>query len=151
MAKAIQTKEKNQKKLIQKWWFWTICGVCLVGVIVGLISISLLNREKKIEADEFSVSMMSSSILLSEVYRNGEELEEKYLSKNVVTDAEGGQFIDIVVPENTVFVMGDNRWRTTDSLCCFWIQCYEWANYIVPDNYLIWKVWIRLYPHYTKF
>lgn len=49
------------------------------------------------------------------------------------------------------FVMWDNRWRTTDSLCCFWIQCYDWANYVVPDNYLIGKVWLRLYPNYTKF
>jgi hypothetical protein len=47
--------------------------------------------------------------------------------------------------------MWDNRWRTTDSLCCFWIQCYDWANYVVPDNYLIGKVWVRLYPEYTKF
>ena len=47
--------------------------------------------------------------------------------------------------------MGDNRWRTTDSLCCFGIECYEWANYIVSDKDLIGKVFVRLYPKYTKF
>lgn len=49
------------------------------------------------------------------VYINGEELEEPYLVDDVVTEAENGQFIDIVVPENTVFVMGDNRSHSADS------------------------------------
>ena len=49
------------------------------------------------------------------VYINGEELEEEYLSDEVVTEAEGGQFIDIIVPENTVFTMGDNRSHSSDS------------------------------------
>jgi hypothetical protein len=47
--------------------------------------------------------------------------------------------------------MGDNRGRTTDSLCCFGIQCYEGANYVVPNSHFIGKVWIRLYPNYGKF
>ena len=42
------------------------------------------------------------------VYRNGEKLEEEYLDDNVKTEATG-QFSDIIVPENTVFAMGDNR------------------------------------------
>ena len=49
------------------------------------------------------------------VYIKGEELEEQYLSDEVVTEAEGGQFIDIIVPENTVFTMGDNRSHSSDS------------------------------------
>ena len=47
--------------------------------------------------------------------------------------------------------MGDNRGRTTDSLCCFGIQCYEGANYVVPTSHLIGKVRVRLYPNFTKF
>ena len=43
------------------------------------------------------------------VYINGEELKEEYLADNVVTDANDGQFIDLIVPEGTVFAMGDNR------------------------------------------
>lgn len=78
-----------------------------------------------------------------------EILPESYLPEWLKTNAVCGQS-EFKVNE-WYFVMWDNRWRTTDSLCCFWIQCYEWANYVVPDNYLIWKVWIRLYPHYTKF
>ena len=49
------------------------------------------------------------------VYINGEELDEPYLVDDVVTEAENGQFIDIIVPENTVFVMGDNRSHSADS------------------------------------
>ncbi len=49
------------------------------------------------------------------VYINGEELIEDYLPEDVVTQAEGGQFIDLIVPEGTVFAMGDNRGHSADS------------------------------------
>lgn len=46
------------------------------------------------------------------VYRNGEELDEPYLQQDVVT--KGKTYSDIVVPENCVFAMGDNREHSTD-------------------------------------
>ena len=49
------------------------------------------------------------------VYINGEELKEDYLAEDVVTEAEGGQFLDVIVPEGTVFAMGDNRGHSADS------------------------------------
>lgn len=49
------------------------------------------------------------------VYINGEELEEKYLAEDVITEADGGQFVDLIVPEGTVFAMGDNRSHSADS------------------------------------
>jgi len=49
------------------------------------------------------------------VYINGQELEEPYLQEGVITDSLSGAFIDLVVPENTVFAMGDNRGQSTDS------------------------------------
>ena len=47
------------------------------------------------------------------VYLNGQELDEPYLREGITT--EGGIFTDIIVPEGHVFVMGDNRPRSTDS------------------------------------
>lgn len=47
------------------------------------------------------------------VYRNGIELNETYVSENTIT--EGGIYTDVVVPDNCVFVMGDNREHSTDS------------------------------------
>ena len=50
------------------------------------------------------------------VYINGEKLEENYLSNDVKTESvNGGQYLDIIVPEKTVFVMGDNRPDSIDS------------------------------------
>lgn len=48
------------------------------------------------------------------VYINGERLQEDYLPEGIVTDMERGIYDDFVVPENTVFAMGDNRPNSLD-------------------------------------
>jgi signal peptidase I len=80
---------------------------------------------------------------------NCEKLSEPYLPQYTTTIATCGR--DEFPVESGYFVMGDNRGRTTDSLCCFGIQCYEGANYLVPNSHLIGKVWVRLYPSFAKF
>ena len=70
------------------------------------------------------------------VYINGEEFKEDYLSEDVVTQAEDGQFIDLIVPEGTVFVMGDNRGHSADSRR---FGC-------VPYNKIEGKVVLRFWP-----
>lgn len=68
------------------------------------------------------------------VYINEEELNEDYLQQSVITD--GGIFTDLVVPKDTVFVMGDNRPNSVDSR----------AFGCVPIDKLESKVWIRFWP-----
>lgn len=53
-------------------------------------------------------------IMDGKVYINGEVLEESYLDESVTTEATG-LFYDIVVPENSLFVMGDHRSVSLDS------------------------------------
>ena len=48
------------------------------------------------------------------VYINGERLQEDYLPDGVVTDMLTGVYDDFIVPENTVFAMGDNRPNSLD-------------------------------------
>ena len=70
------------------------------------------------------------------VYINGEELKEDYLSEDIVTTSLDGAFTDIIVPEGTVFVMGDNRENSGDSrrFGCIPVQKIES------------KVWLRFWP-----
>ena len=70
------------------------------------------------------------------VFRNGEIIEEKYLQPGVTTGDGRGLCLDVVVPENSVFVMGDNRSQSTDSRC---FGC-------IPLEKIESKVWIRIWP-----
>ncbi len=71
------------------------------------------------------------------VYINGEKLEEDYLQEGVITDSVGGGvFTDITVPEGYIFVLGDNRSKSTDSRR---FGC-------VPLNKLEGKVVLRFWP-----
>ena len=67
------------------------------------------------------------------VYVNGEELIEPYINNEVT---EGN--IDTVVPENSVFVLGDNREVSLDSR-------YDSVGFINNSD-ILGKVFFRLYP-----
>lgn len=77
------------------------------------------------------------------------KLQEDYLYPGVETRPQS-QKTEFEV-SNGYFVMGDNRGHTSDSLSCFGRQCYQGANYLVPDQYLIWKVVVRLFPSFRSF
>ena len=49
------------------------------------------------------------------VYINGEELKEDYLKEGVKTNVQNENLDHFIVPENTIFVMGDNRPDSADS------------------------------------
>ena len=71
------------------------------------------------------------------VYINGEELDEPYLQDGVVTDVVGVGFSDFVVPENTVFAMGDNRPHSTD---CRVFGCIPLEKIESTDTIRIWQL-----------
>lgn len=70
------------------------------------------------------------------VYIDGRILDEPYLVDGVVTDNGKGYCIDLTVPENTVFALGDNRSQSTDCRC---FGC-------IPLEKIESKVWIRIWP-----
>lgn len=70
------------------------------------------------------------------VYINGEELDEPYLQEGVTTNMGKYAFSDLIVPENCVFAMGDNREHSTDSR----------AFGCIPLEKIEGKVLIRFWP-----
>ena len=70
------------------------------------------------------------------MYINDKKLEESYLQSYVVTTDLQGMYIDLIVPENTVYVLGDNRGESTDSRR---FGC-------IPLEKIESKVWIRFWP-----
>lgn len=76
-------------------------------------------------------------------------LQEDYLLKDAQTIPQEGR--DEFRVENGYFAMGDNRGHTTDSLHCFQYQCFTGANYVVPKNYMIGRVLLRVFPNFNLF
>ncbi|MFA6256337.1 MAG: signal peptidase I [Candidatus Absconditabacterales bacterium] len=76
-------------------------------------------------------------------------LSELYLS-GVKTEARCGvdQF---KIDTGGFFVMGDNRGFSTDSRCCFGLDCYEGSTYEVPFANIIGKVYLRFFPNFQAF
>lgn len=67
---------------------------------------SFIKRVIGVEGDHIKIEA-------GKVYRNEELLQEDYLPKGAITDNK--TYSDIIVPENCLFVMGDNREHSTDS------------------------------------
>lgn len=79
-------------------------------------------------------------------WNNCEMLDESYLPEDLETKTRC--WLNEFKIENWYFVLGDNRWFSTDSLCCFWLWCYDWASYEVLDKDIIGKVLFRLFPDF---
>ncbi len=84
------------------------------------------------------IALPGEHLLISDgkVYINGEELKEDYLQPQITTSVEDCPYYDLTVPENCVFVMGDNRPESTDSRR---FGC-------IPLEKIESKVWIRFWP-----
>ena len=93
---------------------------------------------KKISYIKRVIGLPGDHIVIKDgkVYINDTELEESYLQPGVVTDNGKGYCTDVIVPENTVFAMGDNRSQSTDCRC---FGC-------IPLEKIESKVWIRIWP-----
>ena len=69
------------------------------------------------------------------VYRNGEKLEEDYIRSEVVTGVQEEEYADVVVPEGTIYVMGDNREQSKDS------RSFGCIPYDRVNGYLVCRIW----------
>lgn len=81
------------------------------------------------------------------------ELQEGYLfnewSQKSQTEARCG--ITSFDVQDGYFVMGDNRWGSTDSRCCFGLWCTSGTQYTVTNDHIIGKVFARVLPSLTSY
>lgn len=122
------------------------------GDIVALWADNLLNGEtgekgelivKRIiglPGDEIDINAVSGI-----VYRNGVPLQEDYIMETIDPDRLGNLHYPVIVDENCVFVLGDNRNHSTDSRygkntdTPYYVGC-------VDMRYIVGKAVCRIYP-----
>lgn len=91
--------KKNSRSFGQKILYYSL----------GISSSSYIKRVIGIPGDHIEIKDGS-------VYVNGEKYNEEYLNSTIKTDMSlGGDFNDVIVPENCVYVLGDNRSASIDS------------------------------------
>ncbi|MBI2453767.1 signal peptidase I [Candidatus Peregrinibacteria bacterium] len=100
-----------------------------------------------------SGKVIIASLIGDKEYGKGVELPESYLSaeNRGKTLTYPSQLIaEYVVPEDSYFVLGDNRRKSTDSRTCFRIQgsreCDDEKNHFLPISMIEGKAWVVLWP-----
>ncbi len=73
-----------------------------------------------------------------DVYIDGEKLDEPYLPDGTRTDPADPAQSTFVVPEDCVFVMGDNRGASRDAR--------YWQTPCVPEDDIVGKAFVRIWP-----
>ena len=99
-----------------------------------------------------TVKIQDDNVLICKIDKdveNCEKLDQSYLPDDVETEARCGLTEFKIV--SWLFVMWDNRWFSTDSRCCFGLDCYDGSSYEVPFDHIIWKVYIRFFPKFWLF
>ena len=76
------------------------------------------------------------------VYINGEQLTEDYLNEPMIVDNNRYVSVDLVVPEGSYFVMGDNRNNSEDAR--FWPNQFLTMNDIEAKAYLVYWPFNRI-------
>ncbi|MDD4066945.1 MAG: signal peptidase I [Clostridia bacterium] len=64
-------------------------------------------------------------IIEGQVYINGEVIEETYLVEGLETGTMDGEYCDVIIPEDCIFAMGDNRNGSMDSRVFGCIPLYK--------------------------
>lgn len=76
---------------------------------------------------------------VGKVYINGVEQEETYLPEPMIVSGEQFPTVDVTVPENSYFMMGDNRNNSADAR--YWTE-----NQFVSKDKMIAKVYVKYWP-----
>ena len=118
---VIARYEKQKMGIFNKFMFYVleINKVSYIKRVIGLPGEHIVIKDGKVFIDDT-------------------ELDESYLKTGVTTDdySGRGKCVDLIVPNNSVFVMGDNRSQSTDSRC---FGC-------IPLEKIESKIFIRIWP-----
>ncbi len=119
-------EDENSYNLVAQYENYTGINKFLYG-FVGIGKLTYIKRVIGLPGDHIVITANG------DVYRNNEKLEEDYLNDDTTNII--GSYCDIVVPEDTVYVMGDNRLQSKDSRV---LGCIPISKI---NGYVIGRVW----------
>ncbi len=94
-----------------------------------------------------TVKIQEGKVEICDENKNCKTLDERYLPEGTKTLA-NCEKTEFVVQSGYV-VLGDNRGGSTDSRCCFnSLGCIEGKTHEVPEENIIWWIFIRMFPNF---
>jgi len=148
-ASMSPTFEENDFIVVDKisprfshWKRWDIIVFVPPGKTIPYIKRVIWLPWESVKIEDWTVSICTDDIC--------EILNEDYLPQWLQTKARCW-LTHFPIESEWLFVLGDNRGFSTDSSCCFWLWCYDGANYLVPYDHIIGRVYVRLFPHFSSY
>lgn len=125
------TLENGQRLIISHLFYTPKQGDIVVANSQGLNK-TIIKRVIAVEGQTVDIDFDNHTVSV-----DGEVLDEPYINEPTARD-EGGFEYPIVVPENSIFVMGDNRNHSTDSRSSF-VGC-------ISNDDVLGKAIFRIFP-----
>lgn len=88
---------------------------------------------------KINIGSASGEVPVGTVYVNGEPLTESYLPEPMIVDGDTFPEVDVVVPEGSYFVLGDNRNNSRDAR--YWTE-----NQFVRKDRMVARVFVKYWP-----
>jgi len=140
-SKSMESTLHKQDRVLVNKWSYRLHPIHRGDVVVFSRPKNLVSNDKDLIKRVIGLPGEQVTFANDHVYIDGHLLNEPYLDRGTITNAEGGQWtctlqVPCVVPKGQIWVMGDNRGDSEDS------------RYFgpIPESSVVGRAFLRIWP-----